>query len=157
MATWGFLNDSNQSLDTQGPGAVRLDLTLLPSPSRLTEKVLHKHSHEKMSWDHGRTVVMKNINMYRTGSFVINFSDGSKQVNQEECFQTTQVVQILNDLVSNEESRAKPQNYRLSHSSLDSWFRPKLIPTDWVHLSAERNYRLLHTKMYINFSEILCL
>ena len=26
------------------------------------------------------TVVMKN--MYRTGSFVINFSDGSKQVNQ---------------------------------------------------------------------------
>ena len=62
------------------------------------------------------TVVMKN--MYRTGSFVINFSDGSKQVNQEECFQTTQVVQILNDLVSNEESRAKPQNYRLSHSSL---------------------------------------
>ena len=64
------------------------------------------------------TVVMKN--MYRTGSFVINFSDGSKQVNQEECFQTTQVVQILNDLVSNEESRAKPQNYRLSHSSLDS-------------------------------------
>ena len=35
-----------------------------------------------MSWDHGRTVVMKNINMYRTGSFVINFSDGSKQVNQ---------------------------------------------------------------------------
>ena len=64
------------------------------------------------------TVVMKN--MYRTGSFVINFSDGSKQVNQEECFQTTQVVQILKDLVSNEESRAKPQNYRLSHSSLDS-------------------------------------
>ena len=62
------------------------------------------------------TVVMKN--MYRTGSFVINFSDGSKQVNQEECFQTTQVVQILNDLVSNEESRAKPQNYRLSHSYL---------------------------------------
>ena len=64
-----------------------------------------------MSWDHGRTVVMKNINMYRTGSFVIN---------QEECFQTTQVVQILNDLVSNKESRAKPKNYRLSHSSLDS-------------------------------------
>ena len=111
---------TNQSLDTQGPGAVRSDLTLLPSPSRLTEKVLHKHSHEKMSWDNGRTIVMKNINMYRTGSFVISFSDGSKQVNQEECFQTTQVVQILNDHVSNEESRAKPQNYRLSHSSLDS-------------------------------------
>ena len=58
--------------------------------------------------------------MYCTGSFVINFSDGSKQVTEEEYFQTTQVVQILNNLVSNEESRAKPQNYRLSHSSLDS-------------------------------------
>ena len=67
-----------------------------------------------MSWDHGRTVVMKNINMYRTGSFVINFSDGSKQVTEEECFQTTQVVQILNDHVLNEESRAKPQNYRVT-------------------------------------------
>ena len=158
MATWGFLNDSNQSLDTQGPGAVRSDLTLLPSPSRLTEKVLHKHSHDRALELRRWVGNCCNENMYRTGSFVINFSDGSKQVNQEECFQTTQVVQILNDLVSNEESRAKPQNYRLSHSSLDSWFRPKLIPTDWVHLSAERNYRILHTKMYIiNFSEILCL
>ena len=38
---------TNQSLDTQGPGAVRSDLTLLPSPSRLTEKVLHENSHDR--------------------------------------------------------------------------------------------------------------
>ena len=51
-----------------------------------------------MRWDHGRKSCCNKKNVECTGSFVFNFSDVSKQVT--ECIQKTQVVPILNNLVS---------------------------------------------------------